>query len=227
MHYCIKKMDGVIAISKYLFDYYKNYTNCILVPPTIDIQSEKWNRNICDASHYKIKLIYAGSAGYGCKDRIDYIIDALKGKDSLELTVIGMTQEEYEKGYLLQIPNSVNVRFKGRLSHLETIKAIQCADFQMLIRDNNRKNRAGFPTKFVESMACGTPTIATLSSNITDYLIDGVNGIIVSENRTLDTIFSEITSMSKERICAMKEVCRNNHVFDYRNYQSTFSNIFK
>ncbi len=227
MHYCIKKMDGVIAISKYLFDYYKNVTNCIFVPPTIDIQAEKWKRNSSNNSHNKIKLIYAGTAGYGCKDRLDYIIDALKGKEKLELTVIGMTKEEYERGYSLQVPDQVNVNFKGRLPHLDTIKAVQDADFQMLIRDNNKKNSAGFPTKFVESMACGTPIIATLSSNIGDFLKDGINGVVVSDSKQLEIIFSEISNIERKKITEMKLACRNNHSFDYHNYQSVFSNIFK
>lgn len=41
MRYCVKKMDGVIAISRYLYDYYKKYTNTILVPPTVESDCRK------------------------------------------------------------------------------------------------------------------------------------------------------------------------------------------
>ena len=44
MRYCMKKMDGVIAISRYLYDYYSIYTKVILVPPTVDLTNPKFDR---------------------------------------------------------------------------------------------------------------------------------------------------------------------------------------
>lgn len=227
MRYCMKKMDGVICISRFLFDYYKRHTKCILVPPTVDLKNPKWDRERKLTSEGTIKLIYAGTAGFGNKDLLDCIVDAMIGKKNLELTVIGMTKEQYVEGYGKNIPESVQVNFRGRVPHTEAVKAVQQSDFQMLIRDSNLKNNAGFPTKFVESMSCCTPIIATLTSNIGDFLVDGKNGFVVSENKPLTTILDNISRMNSTDIINMKEACRMFIGFDYRSYKNEFMEIFK
>lgn len=227
MRYCMKRMDGVICISRYLYDYYKDYTNCILTPPTIDLNDPKWNRDRMLSTGENVNLVYAGSAGFRGKDRLDSIIEALQGKIGISLTVIGMTKEQYEQGYGKNVPESVLVEFRGRVPHMDAVKAVQEADFQMLIRDSNLKNNAGFPTKFVESISCCTPVIATLTSNIDDYLQDGVNGFIVSSERPLSALFSELSSLSKDKIVVMKQACREFKGFDYRSFTTEFSKIFK
>lgn len=227
MRYCMKRMDGVICISRFLFDYYKRHTKCILVPPTVDLKNPKWDRERKLTSEGTIKLIYAGTAGFGNKDRLDCIVDAMIGKKNLELTVIGMTKEQYVEGYGKNIPESVQVNFRGRVPHTEAVKAVQQSDFQMLIRDSNLKNNAGFPTKFVESMSCCTPIIATLTSNIGDFLVDGKNGFVVSDNKPLTTILDHISQMNSIDIIIMKEECRMFKGFDYRRYKNEFMEIFK
>ena len=228
MGYCVKKMDGVIAISKFLFTKYKPYTETVLVPPLVDLEDEKWNRiNISQIAPNKVSLVYAGNAGFGKKDRLDYIIEALDGITNVQLSVIGMTKDQYEQGYNKIVSKDIDVVFYGRLSHEETLKAVKKADFQMLIRDDNRKNNAGFPTKLVESMACGTPVIATLTSNIGDYLKDGYNCFIVSKDKDLKVVFSSLSNMSKTTINEMKQHCLDCLDFDYHNYKDEFLKLFK
>ena len=228
MEYCVKKMDGVIAISKFLFTKYKPYTETILVPPLVDLEDDKWNRiNNLPIVRNKVNLIYAGNAGFGKKDRLDFIFEALGGITNVQLSVIGMTKDQYEQGYNKKVPNDIDVVFYGRLSHEETLKAVKKADFQMLIRDENRKNNAGFPTKLVESMACGTPVIATLTSNIGDYLKDGYNCFIVSKEKDLKEVFSGLSNISKTTIDEMKQHCLDCLDFDYHNYKDEFLKLFK
>jgi glycosyltransferase involved in cell wall biosynthesis len=227
MHYCIERMDGVIAISKFLYDYYKDKTNCIYMPPTVDLQDSKWNRNRELETHEKVQLIYAGTGkGDGNKDRLDFVIDSLLGKPNIELTIIGMTKEEYIYSYGKEIPNDVKVYFKGRVSHIDAITAVQNSDFQVLIRPNNLKNNAGFPTKLVESICCCTPIIATKTSNICDYIIDGENGILVSDIRNLKDIMKRVETMSKGEIIEMKKACRKMQSFDYRIFKNEINKLF-
>lgn len=227
MHVCMKKMDGVIAISRYLYDYYRVRTRTILVPPTVDLTQGKWNRQRELTVGSPVRLVYAGSAGFGRKDRLDRIIDAMEGKQRLHLTVIGMTREQYEQGYGRKVPASVNVEFRGRVSHEEAVKAVCDADFQMLIREDTLKNRAGFPTKLVESMSCCTPLIATETSNITDYIKDSENGILVSEMNPLELVMVNLGKMPEAEILKMKEACRGLKDFDYRQYKTEFSAVFE
>lgn len=226
MHYCMKKMDGVIAISRYLYDYYKPYTNVIMVPPTVDLKAEKWNRNRELSSGEKIHLVYAGNAGFGVKDRLDIIVESVIKHPNMQLDVIGMTKENYVSGYGAFPEGSNNIVFHGRVPHTIAVKAVQDADFQLLIRDSNLKNNAGFPTKFVESMACCTPVIATLTSNIGDFLKDGENGFVVDNSNLLDDVLDKISKLTPSEIIKMKESCRSMTSFDYREYKSTFERLF-
>lgn len=227
MHYCIKKMDGVIAISQFLYNYYKKYTNCIIIPPTVDLANPKWQRDRILAHDSVIKLIYAGNAGLGQKDKLDLIINSLRQFPTLQFDIIGMTLKEYQKSFG-KVPSDItNINFHGRVSHKKAVEAICKADFQVLIRENNLKNNAGFPSKFVESISCCTPVIATLTSNINDYLQNGRIGFIVSKEQPLEDVFKLILTLSKDQICAMKQACRSLTCFDYRNYKEEFSKIFK
>lgn len=229
MRYSMKKMDGVIAISRYLYDYYKTYTNTILVPPTVDLRNPKFCRDrVLSASEGITKLVYAGSAGsFAAKDRLDFIIESVNKYPNLQLDIVGMTKEQYQEAFGDNSIINDNVRFHGRVSHREAIKYVCEADFQMLIRENTLKNKAGFPTKFVESFSCCTPLIATITSNICDYLQDGINGFLVTDKRPLDKVLEDVSKISASEKLKMKEACKSFVGFDYRCYAEDFSKIFK
>lgn len=226
MKYAIKKMDGVIAISKLLYEYYKKYTSTILIPPTIDQNDKKWNRERILSTDTPRKLIYAGSIGMGNKDRLDKIIEIVSQNKSVKLDIIGITEQQYISTFKKKIPNSENIHFWGRVSHKIAVECVQKADFQLLIRDSTLKNNAGFPTKLVESLTCCTPLIATNISNICDYLVDGENGFVVSNSQSLKTIIEKISLMSTQDIIKMKNNCRDMTCFDYRNYKDDFQKLF-
>ena len=226
MCYCMKKMDGVIAISRYLRDYYSCYTKTILIPPTVDLSNPKFSRDRELVANKPIQLVYAGSIGGGNKERLDYIVSAVCKVKSLKLLVVGLTEEQYVNAYGSLPEGCTNVEFKGRVSHKEAVSLVCQSDFQMLIRENTRKNKAGFPTKFVESMSCCTPLIATLSSNIGDYLFDGKNGFIVDENNSLQSVLEKVSKLTNDEVIEMKENCRNFTGFDYRSFKEEFSKLF-
>lgn len=229
MRYCMKKMDGVIAISRYLYDYYKDDTNVILVPPTVDLKNPKFCRKRELESSDKItKLVYAGSTGLAAtKDRLDYIIKEVNLFPNIRLDIVGQTKEQFQAVFGNTVDIADNIVFHGCVSHTEAVRFVCEADFQMLIRENTLKNTAGFPTKFVESMSCCTPLIATLTSNIGDYLHDGVNGFIVSDEHPLGEVLKKAASLSSAEIIKMKEACKSFEGFDYRSYKEEFSKIFK
>lgn len=229
MRYCMKRMDGVIAISRYLYEYYKSYTDTIMIPPTVDLQNQKFCRNRkLTALEKTTKLVYAGNAGLSVsKDRLDYIIKEVNALPRVQLDIVGLSKAQFRSVLGDEVEISENIIFHGRVSHSEAVQFVCNADFQMLIRENSLKNKAGFPTKFVESFACCTPVIATLTSNIGDYLIDGVNGFVVSEKQSLKQVLEKVSYLSVEERIKMKAACRNFENFDYRCYKEEFSKIFK
>ena len=229
MRYCTKKMDGVIAISRYLYDYYKGYTNTIQVPPTVDLQDAKFCRTrTLDSLDGKLKLVYAGSPGaVASKDRLDLIIKEVNALSQVQLDIVGLTEQQYRDVFGNSVEVGKNVVFHGRVSHSEAIRFVCDADFQMLIRENTLKNKAGFPTKFVESLSCCTPLIATVTSNICDYIQDGVNGFIVTEENPLENVIKFASTLSAAEKIKMKMACRDYEGFDYRAYKDEFSILFK
>lgn len=229
MRYCVKQMDGVIAISRYLYDYYKEYTNTILVPPTVDLGDSKFNRERELISSSKLtKLVYAGCAGQvAAKDRLDFIIKEVNKVHNVQLDIVGQTIEEFRAAFGNNIEINDNINFHGRVSHNEAVRFVCDADFQMLIRQNTLKNRAGFPTKLVESFSCCTPVIATVFSNICDYIKDGDNGLLVTKEHPLDKVIKLVATMSADDKVKMKETCRSFTGFDYHSYKDEFSKLFK
>ena len=98
----------------------------------------------------------------------------------------------------------------------------QIADFSAIIRERSRKNMAGFPTKMAESMATGRPVIASVFSDMTRFVEDGKNGILLN-GCSVEAIadgLNRILALSSEQINSMKlsaKRCGETR-FDYRNY---------
>ena len=230
-------LDGIITISRFLDDYYiAKGMKTLLLPPLVDKQERKW-QNVIEPDDESIRLLYAGSPA-GTKDRIDVVINALakiasKGK-SFQLNIIGITENQYRDIYLhgeqKNIPNFVC--FKGRLPHEDVIKQLRQADFQIFIRENHLANRAGFPTKFVETISAGTIVLTNASSNLKDYMLEGVNSYeldISNEDSLFNSLLTPI-SLSKEEIRKQKGNI-DMATFDYRRYldkaQYFFNSIYK
>lgn len=224
-----KKLDGIICISNYLADY---YTDCNLpiinLPPLVDISQCKWHQSF-EKDDSVIKIVYAGSPG-ATKDRLDLIIQSMAAilesdNSKVRFDVIGITKEQYATtwGDKTDYPF---VTFYGRLPHGKVIKHLLSADYQIFLRPDTLPNRAGFPTKFVESITSSTIPITNFSSNLSDYLKDGVNGIVVDNlnANSIKTAISRAIAECKEMRLFVKSSIKAD-TFDYRNYIENFNNF--
>lgn len=229
-----KQLDGVIAISSYLDSYYRK-AGCktVRVPPLIDITDEKWT-HIQSVKKGKIQLCYVGNPGAGTKDRLNILINTLRiirsREPSLifELIVVGMTASEY-KDVFREDTNSYDfVSFLGRKPNQEALTIIKQSDFSVFLRDNNLICKAGFPTKFSESLACGTPVLTNITSDLGLYLIDGENGFVLNResDESLIQTLENALSTDKETIMCMKKKCLESNVFDYHSFINVFKDLF-
>lgn len=229
------RLDGNIVISKYLYNYYIKYNKrIILVPPLVDLKMNKWKLN-WEYNNDQLQLVYAGNPGTGQKDRLDLIINTLskiKRETSLNVffNIIGISKSEYLDSFGVDsIPSNISdyISYKGRLPHSTTISEIAKSDFLIFLRDKTLKNMAGFPTKFVESISCGTPILTNKTSNIDDYLIEGKNGFFIdvtTENSLFETLSTALLKNNQIRL-EMKRYCLSSKLFDYNNYLSEFDNF--
>lgn len=222
------KMDGIITISRFLDDFYKEKgKETVLLPPLVDLQDTKWTEKKENNNLSKTRLIYAGSPT-GNKDRLDWIVGSLnrilpelRKDNSVELLIIGITEQQYRHMYQVgndeQLPAFVT--FLGRIAHEDVIQQLLHSDFQIFLRERSLPNMAGFPTKFAESISSKTLVLTNDTSNLTDYLENGKNGFLLNienEQKLSDSLRKALSLPIKEIRRLRDEM--DNTVFDYRKY---------
>ena len=136
--------DGIIAVSKYIKDYFSYKENKIIIIPPLTNSEEVLEPYIINNS--KTNLVYAGIpfpidgrrvdvSSY--KDRLDIIIELLskvyKINQKFKFDIYGLTKEEYlmvikeDKTILDEM--SEFIEFHGKVNHRKVVKAISEADF--------------------------------------------------------------------------------------------------
>jgi len=225
MRYVQKRLDGDIVISNYLESYYRPYLPVINIPPLVDKEDQKWI--LPHMAHKGIQLIYAGSPSAE-KEKLDSVVETvgmLLEDCDVYLEIIGITREQFLLMYDFdqeQLEQYKNISFLGRIPHTEVLQRISNADYSILIRNDNRVTRAGFPTKFVESVSCGIPVIANDNSNIQQFIQNGHNGILL-KNQSLQQVLCSI--LKRNDLQQVDSDC-----FDFRKYirpMSIFLEQFK
>lgn len=225
IRYAQKKVDGMIAISHFFANIYNPFTKTIVVPPLIDVQDPIWRG---EQKGNKVRTFsYTGRMGIG-KDLLTKCVDTFYqlNKDyDFQFKILGCSREEYlekqpgDTEKLSQLGEKIS--FRGYASHKEAVELTRKSDFSVLIREHNRKNDSGFPTKLTESVACGTPVVATDFSDVSNYIIENNLGVMV-DNWDLKSAFIKAITISEEELNILKHNCRTCQVFDFRHYASIF-----
>ncbi len=179
-----KVADKMIVISSLMEKKYKSCKKMLRLPPLVDINDPIWHQEAENNSR-KFEFCFAGVPG-GNKESLDLIVDAFAriNNRNAVLRIVGITEEEFEKFYPdCKIQNSVADRifFTGNVPHTQAVKYVLGCDCYIFIRCSDRRNNAGFPTKFAESFTCGVPIITTNVSDIGEYLGKSDRGCLIEE----------------------------------------------
>lgn len=237
--------DGCIAISSCLSNLSKKQgLKTVTLPPLTFSKAAK--NPLRNNSHDKIvKLICAGAWSPSkkfwsqdkkdrirlkpvkiefLKDRYDLVIEYLsyaKNKGcNFQLDLYGITKNQLFSAFPQQRKSieflEENLFCHGLRTNDEVLEAIINADFFIFIRDIKRETMAGFPTKFAESISCGTPVITTNTSDLNDYLKEGKNGFFLDfDPEIAKEQLCDVLSLPSDDIAAMKSFCLENNPFHY------------
>jgi len=235
---CIqKKVDGIIAISKYLMDYYSAHKKKVIrIPILVDAHNiDSSRKRLCSCTNDKgLHMVYAGIPG-----RKDLLGNVLRGVLRLRhkgytvtIKLVGVSREN-----VLQCLNGDENAFTSlgdglilypRIPRSEVHRILAEADFVPLLRPDERYAHAGFPTKVVESLAAGIPVIANLTSDLGEYLHEGINAFIV-HGSTVDAFVDAVERAMRnwEKWDNMRNAAKKTatNYFDYKVYASNL-NIF-
>lgn len=208
MRRLVPRTDGVIAISRYLADHYRKLGLPVaLVPPTTSsIAAGEMRRG------GQLRLCYAGNPGY--KDDLGAVLKAVAGLAaqgaSIHLTVAGPSPSQV----LAMLGDSSGreqpwLLMSGMLDHASVQKLVSSVDFSILARQHCRISQAGFPTKFVESFASGTPVIANLTSDLHLHLRDGETGLVCAgpDESSIALALVRAMALDEAAMRRMREAC--------------------
>ena len=194
-----KVADGMIAISRMMEKKYKKSKKLLILPPLVDINDDIWHQ-IPEKQEGVFEFCFAGIPD-GKKESLDRVIEAFcsVNKKNTLLRIIGITEDDFKKIYPeCFIPKNVRnkIMFMGRLSHAETIRYILGCDCYVFLRRSDKRNNAGFPTKFAESYTCGVPIITTDVSDVGEYIRKNGRGEVLN-NLTVTTVSEAMISLMK------------------------------
>ncbi len=102
---------------------------------------------------------------------------AFELRQRMHLTIIGNGPLREMITRKLETISGIEQEFIAHLPQGELVKYFQTADFFIFPSERESLGLVG-----IESMACATPVIAPLNSGISDYLIDGENGVAFEVN---------------------------------------------
>lgn len=219
-----KKADGVIAISRYLAEHYEKMGKCVLqVPPIFRFSVEK---EIVRTKHAgELHLVYAGSLG-GNKDTILPVLSAVRkinqGYLRISMDIVGTSVEELEVLTGESQWEHFGVRAIDRCENEKAREIVEKADFSILLRQNKRYAKAGFSTKFAESMTLGVPVICTRVGGADSIIQEWIDGVLLENNEveTICKVLERLLAKESEEILKMKQeayhtACKNFHISKY------------
>lgn len=236
MHYVYpRKIDNMICISRFFEKYYhKKVRNLIYIPGTIDPSDEKWKTLPPYQPNKELTIGYAGHPGLKFeKERLDWLVHSVielnnEGYPCI-LKIAGIDRGFIQQRLDISLASDNFLVIYGKMNHIDCLRMLAMCDFTAIIREDKRVTRAGFPTKLSESFGCGTPVITTQSSNITDYVEDGVNGIISLEYSpsALKETLKRAYGISREGLVQMNQNIKSNPKLIYKNYNQNLRNFLE
>lgn len=226
MRNCKLRKKNVIAISRFLRDFYeKQHCHVALLPSIVDEKDYLHSTQIHKNTE-KIRIMYAGYPGK--KDVLKSFLKALcKSAPSIQEKIDFYGYGFYEKDVIKmgisqdELRKTPCIHICGQVSQDEIRKALSISDFSILLRENTLNAKGGFSTKIVESMMAGVPLIANLTGDMELYFNDS-NSVILSNAsfEECEKALKKIILLSSDELYSLKQNAYKTALesFNYKNY---------
>lgn len=210
--------DGLIVISSMMERQYGGRRPLVKLPPLVDTEDVIWHQE--PIRHEGFEFCFAGMLD-GQKESPDVIVRAFASvcdKDT-RLRIIGVDRDEFVGTYPSMADSlgecGESLIFMGRQSHADTIRYVLGCDCYVFVRPSDRRNNAGFPTKFVEGVTCGVPLLATNVSDISSFAGENVTILDPMDEKAYSEAMRQMKTVSVTR--------QINKTFDFRRYRQETS----
>ena len=211
-----QKLDGVIAISRYLYDFYSKLGVSVLrIPPIFH-----YDRQYLDTDGECKTILYAGSPAVG-KDETGILIDAVKAvnRESVVLKLIFVGVNRPEDADALE---KYGISFRPRCNTDQVIEYVRASDFTVLFRREKRFAKAGYSTKVAESLFNGVPVLCNAIGGTDTDIESGKNGIKIS-GLSMEDVYEGLLQMarlSREESAELRRNCRalGDRLFNAEHY---------
>lgn len=202
----VKKIRRIIAVSPYLRDYYESRgCEVMLLPPVVPMRAESVERRR-DGDGFVLNLVYAGFPGKN-KDFIGPLIEAadiaVKAGARLRIDIAGPPRG----GAGVPAEGRPFVFEHGRLSHEEAAELVRKADFSVLLRGDTRSAKAGFSSKFAESMRLGTAVLCSRAGGADTLIEDETDGALADscDPSAIAAKLLRLYSLGEEKIIGIRK----------------------
>lgn len=208
-----KFYSGVFVMTHPLRDFFltKAITTrkILVVPQTVD--QERFEKGICNStiSLPNDYIAYVGSLNQqkdGVLTLVESFTEVSAKYPEMHLVIAGVGTQQEKDGLLLliiQLNQTEKIQYIGRIASNDIPEFLKGAKLLASCRPKSIQSDYGFPTKTVEYLATGKPTVTTATGELTFYLKDRVNAF-VANNADQNTFASKMLEVLQDYDFAMK-----------------------
>lgn len=221
--------DGILCISHFLMDFFKErgypQHRLLLVPSTVDPSRFSINVERPLAFRY---IGYFGNLTFQ-RDNVNILIEAfamIADKFPSVNLVLGGPGTENDRSSIKELAEELGISNRvvllNYLPREEIIRYIVNSDILVMVRANDMKSQASFPSKLTEYLATSRPVISVNVGEISLFLTDGVNAYIVEpedRHKLAEKIELVLSGYDSARKTALNGKHLADTVFNY-NYQA-------